>query len=83
MVLGFLPQELVGSSMYEYYHAEDISYIAECHKCALQSIKASSRPYRFRTKDCGFVKLQSEFKLFRNPWTKEVEYLIAKNTLLL
>lgn len=36
-VLGFLPQELLGTSMYEYYHHDDISHLAESHKAALQT----------------------------------------------
>lgn len=35
-VLGFLPQELLGTSMYEYYHHDDIPRLAESHKAALQ-----------------------------------------------
>ncbi|XP_025832005.1 protein cycle isoform X3 [Agrilus planipennis] len=84
LVLGFLPQELLGTSMYEYYHHEDIHALAECHKCALQnSDRITTNIYRFRTKDGGFVRLQSEWKSFKNPWTKETEYLIAKNNLIL
>ncbi|XP_068918134.1 protein cycle isoform X2 [Tenebrio molitor] len=84
LILGFLQQELLGSSMYEYYHHDDITSVAECHKCALQNTEhTTTKIYRFRTKDGGFVKLQSEWKSFKNPWTKEIEYLIAKNTLVL
>lgn len=84
LILGFLPQELLGTSMYEYYHHEDIDAIAECHKCALQnSERVTTKIYRFRTKDGGFVRLQSEWKSFKNPWTKEIEYLISKNNLIL
>ncbi|NP_001107795.1 CYCLE [Tribolium castaneum] len=84
LVLGFLQQELLGSSMYEYYHHDDITSVAECHKSALQNSEhTTTKIYRFRTKDGGFVKLQSEWKSFKNPWTKEIEYLIAKNTLVL
>ncbi|XP_044271759.1 protein cycle isoform X1 [Tribolium madens] len=84
LVLGFLQQELLGSSMYEYYHHDDITSVAECHKSALQNSECTTtKIYRFRTKDGGFVKLQSEWKSFKNPWTKEFEYLIAKNTLVL
>lgn len=36
-VLGFLPQELLGTSMYEYYHHDDIPHLAESHKAALQT----------------------------------------------
>ena len=39
--------------------------------------------YRFRAKDGSFVRLESKWKQFRNPWTKEIEYLISKNYLLI
>ncbi|XP_065079375.1 protein cycle isoform X2 [Ochlerotatus camptorhynchus] len=84
LVLGFLPQELLGTSMYEYYHHEDIPALAESHKAALQGNQCVTSPvYRLRTKEYGFVRLQSEWKSFRNPWTKEIEYLIAKNNVIL
>ncbi|XP_017889557.1 aryl hydrocarbon receptor nuclear translocator-like protein 1 isoform X2 [Ceratina calcarata] len=81
LVLGFLPQELLGTSMYEYYHHDDIPHLAESHKAALQASESvTTQIYRFRTKGANFVKLQSEWKSFRNPWTKDIEYLIAKNS---
>ena len=84
LALGFLPQELLGTSMYEYYHHEDISALAESHKVALQSTDKVTTPiYRLRTKDNGFINVQSEWKSFKNPWTKDVEFLIAKNNIIL
>ncbi|KAG5329480.1 BMAL1 protein, partial [Acromyrmex charruanus] len=80
-VLGFLPQELLGTSMYEYYHHDDIPHLAESHKAVLQTSEhVTTQIYRFRSKDANFVRLQSEWKSFRNPWTKDIEYLIAKNS---
>ncbi|XP_063241156.1 protein cycle isoform X2 [Bacillus rossius redtenbacheri] len=84
LVLGFLPQELIGTSMYEYYQHEDIPHLAEFHKAALQSSqRVTTQVYRFRSKDGSFVQLQSEWRSFRNPWTKDIEYLVAKNSLVL
>ncbi|KAK0088172.1 hypothetical protein PV326_004926 [Microctonus aethiopoides] len=81
LVLGFLPQELLGTSMYEYYHHDDIPHLAESHKVALQtSDHVTTQIYRFRMKGASFVRLQSEWKSFKNPWTKDIEYLIAKNS---
>ncbi|XP_043504504.1 protein cycle [Polistes fuscatus] len=81
LVLGFLPQELLGTSMYEYYHHDDIPHLAESHKTALQSSERfTTQVYRFRNKSSNFVRLQSEWKSFKNPWTKDIEYLIAKNS---
>lgn len=82
-MLGFLPQELLGTSIYEYYHPDDISTLAETHKLALlRTTIIKTPPYRLITKNGSFINLQSEWKSFRNPWTKDVEYLIAKNTVL-
>ncbi|XP_043478053.1 aryl hydrocarbon receptor nuclear translocator-like protein 1 isoform X2 [Leptopilina heterotoma] len=81
LVLGYLPQELLGTSMYEYYHHDDIPFLAESHKTVLQSQeRISTQIYRFRSKEASFVRLQSEWKSFKNPWTKEIEYIIAKNS---
>ncbi|KAK9500395.1 hypothetical protein O3M35_001672 [Rhynocoris fuscipes] len=80
LMLGFLPQELLGTSMYEYYHKDDITNLAESHKSALQGKEPiKTKVYRFRSKDGNYVNIQSEWKSFRNPWTKEGEYLVAKN----
>ncbi|XP_024083945.1 protein cycle isoform X2 [Cimex lectularius] len=81
LVLGFLPQELLGSSMYEYYHKDDINHLADTHKLALQSKEPiMTKVYKFRCKNGVHVHLQSEWKSFRNPWTKEGEHMIAKNS---
>lgn len=83
-MLGFLPQELLGTSMYEYYEYEDIAALAEAHKKALKSNeRVTTSVYRFRTKENGFVSLQSIWRTLKNPWTKEMEYLAAKNTVIL
>lgn len=83
-VLGFLPQELLGTSMYEYFHHKDIAHLAESHKSALQnSSPVTTSVYQFKNKGGTYVQLQSEWKNFRNPWTKDIEYLISKNTLIL
>lgn len=70
--------------MYEYYEYADISALAEAHKKALKSNKqVTTSVYRFRTKENGFVSLQSIWRTLKNPWTKEMEYLAAKNIVIL
>lgn len=81
LAVGFLPQEILGSSFYEYFHPEDIPALAESHKLVLQvAEKVTTQVYRFRCKDNSFIQLQSEWRAFKNPWTTEIEYIMAKNS---
>ncbi|KAK3918776.1 Protein cycle [Frankliniella fusca] len=84
LALGFLPQELLGTSMYEYYHPEDVHHLADSHKAALNSTEVvNTKVYWFRSKEGTYISIQSEWKAFKNPWTKDVEYLIAKNSVIM
>lgn len=84
LVIGFLPQEMLGTSFYDYFHHEDIPALAESHKMVIQvPEKVTTQVYRFRCKDNTFIQLQSEWKAFKNPWTTDIEYIIAKNTVFL
>jgi len=38
-IVGFLPQELLGTSMYEYFHQDDIARLVDVHKATLQECK--------------------------------------------
>lgn len=38
--------------------------------------------YRFKTKHGSYVVLQSQWSSFRNPWTKEVEFIVSLNKLV-
>ncbi|KAM6216307.1 basic helix-loop-helix ARNT-like protein 2 [Rhynchocyon petersi] len=83
-ILGYLPQELLGTSCYEYFHQDDHSTLTDKHKAVLESKeKIFTDSYKFRTKDGSFVTLKSQWFSFTNPWTKELEYIVSVNTLVL
>ncbi|XP_035585101.1 aryl hydrocarbon receptor nuclear translocator-like protein 2 isoform X4 [Zalophus californianus] len=83
-ILGYLPQELLGTSCYEYFHQDDHSNLTDKHKAVLQSKeKIFTDLYKFRKKDGSFVTLKSQWFSFTNPWTKELEYIVSVNTLVL
>ncbi|XP_023112652.2 aryl hydrocarbon receptor nuclear translocator-like protein 2 isoform X7 [Felis catus] len=83
-ILGYLPQELLGTSCYEYFHQDDHSNLTYKHKAVLQSKeKIFTDSYKFRKKDGSFVTLKSQWFSFTNPWTKELEYIVSVNNLVL
>ncbi|XP_052752589.1 protein cycle isoform X3 [Galleria mellonella] len=83
LALGFLPQELLGTSLYEYVSGPELGAVARTHKTALlQRDAMHTPPYSFRRKDGTLARIQTHFKPFRNPWTKDVECLVANNTTL-
>ncbi|XP_035177245.1 aryl hydrocarbon receptor nuclear translocator-like protein 2 isoform X2 [Oxyura jamaicensis] len=82
-ILGYLPQELLGTSCYEYCHQDDHNHLAEKHKEVLQNKeKVFTNSYKFRAKDGTFLTLKSQWFSFMNPWTKELEYIVSNNTVV-
>ncbi|XP_076450017.1 protein cycle-like [Babylonia areolata] len=83
VILGYLPQELLGTSVYEYYHQDDIATMGRVHRKVLSTKeKVETEVYRFRLKDGKFLHLKSNCFGFRNPWTKEVEYIVSTNSVV-
>ncbi|XP_029016249.1 basic helix-loop-helix ARNT-like protein 2 isoform X4 [Betta splendens] len=79
-VIGYLPQEVLGTSCYEYFHQDDLQHLAENHRQVLRSReKIETQCYRFKTKHGSHVSLQSQWFSFTNPWTKEVEFIVSLN----
>lgn len=81
-ITGFLPQELIGSSGYEFFHQEDLNALAVSHRRTLQGETVTTDAYRFRCKGGHFVPLRTKSTVFRNPWSKELEFLVCVNTVI-
>uniref|UniRef100_A0A3Q2QQ03 Basic helix-loop-helix ARNT like 2 n=1 Tax=Fundulus heteroclitus TaxID=8078 RepID=A0A3Q2QQ03_FUNHE len=79
-VIGYLPQEVLGTSCYEYFHQDDLQHLAGKHRQVLRSKeKVETQCYKFKTKHGSYVMLQSQWFSFTNPWTKEVEFIVSSN----
>uniref|UniRef100_A0A673LEH4 Aryl hydrocarbon receptor nuclear translocator-like protein 2 n=1 Tax=Sinocyclocheilus rhinocerous TaxID=307959 RepID=A0A673LEH4_9TELE len=64
-ILGYLPQELLGTSCYEYFHLDDLPHLADRHRKVLRSKeKIETNCYKFKTKYGSFVTLQSQWFTF-------------------
>ncbi|KAA8579948.1 hypothetical protein FQN60_005483 [Etheostoma spectabile] len=83
-VIGYLPQEVLGTSCYEYFHQDDLLHLADKHRQVLRSKeKIETHCYKFKTKYGSYVSLQSQWFSFTNPWTKEVEFIVSSNQVVL
>uniref|UniRef100_A0A3Q2ZCQ3 PAS domain-containing protein n=1 Tax=Kryptolebias marmoratus TaxID=37003 RepID=A0A3Q2ZCQ3_KRYMA len=79
-VIGYLPQEVLGTSCYEYFHQDDLQHLAGKHRQVLRSKeKVETQRYKFKTKYGSYVSLQSQWAGFTNPWTKEIEFIVSLN----
>nr|XP_054595476.1 basic helix-loop-helix ARNT-like protein 2 isoform X1 [Nothobranchius furzeri] len=82
-VIGYLPQEVLGTSCYEFFHQDDLQHLAGKHIQVLRSKeKVETQSYKFKTKYGSYVSLQSQWCCFTNPWTKEVEFIVSVNRVI-
>ncbi|XP_037835882.1 aryl hydrocarbon receptor nuclear translocator-like protein 2 isoform X2 [Kryptolebias marmoratus] len=82
-VIGYLPQEVLGTSCYEYFHQDDLQHLAGKHRQVLRSKeKVETQRYKFKTKYGSYVSLQSQWAGFTNPWTKEIEFIVSLNRVI-
>ncbi|KAM7377952.1 hypothetical protein PAMA_013050 [Pampus argenteus] len=82
-IIGYLPQEVLGTSCYEYFHQDDLQHLAEKHRQVLRTKeKIETQCYKFKAKYGSYVSLQSQWFTFTNPWTKEVEFIVSLNKVI-
>ncbi|XP_077280683.1 period circadian regulator isoform X2 [Temnothorax americanus] len=74
---GYLPQDMVGRSLFDFYHPEDLPVIKDIYETVIRLEGSSfrSKPYRFAVQNGGCVVLETEWSSFINPWTKKLEFV--------
>ena len=68
-VLGFFPSELIGSSLYEFCHVDDLDDLVEYHKVLLLTGRITTSYYRHMTKGQSWIWLRSRYHLSYSDWT--------------
>ncbi|XP_076754367.1 period circadian regulator isoform X2 [Xylocopa sonorina] len=81
---GYLPQDMVGRSLFDFYHPEDLPFIKDIYETVIKFQGASfrSKPYRFGVQNGGHVVLETEWSSFINPWTKKLEFVVGQHRVL-
>ncbi|XP_022219740.2 period circadian protein isoform X3 [Drosophila obscura] len=80
--LGYLPQDLMGRSVMDFYHHDDLPAIKEIYEFVMkkgQTAGASfcSKPYRFLIQNGCYILLETEWSSFVNPWSRKLEFVVG------
>ncbi|KAK7485793.1 hypothetical protein BaRGS_00022974, partial [Batillaria attramentaria] len=83
-LLGFLPQDIIGTSIFDYYHPDDLQQLLDIYKKVMHSMGQPFRSGSLRIKTCNgtYVKVQTEWSSFTNPWDHKLEFIIAQHTII-
>ncbi|KAI6073685.1 Period circadian protein-like protein 3 isoform X1 [Aix galericulata] len=81
-LLGYLPQDLIGTSMLMYLHPEDRPLMVALHRKILKFAGQSPfehLPIRFCTQNGDYVILDTSWSSFVNPWSRKVVFIIGRH----
>lgn len=81
-LLGYLPQDLIGTSILTYLHPEDRPLMVAIHQKVLKYAghpPFEHSPVRFCTQNGEYVILDSSWSSFVNPWSRKVSFIIGRH----
>ncbi|XP_042637114.1 period circadian protein homolog 3 [Orycteropus afer afer] len=81
-LLGYLPQDLIGTSILTYLHPEDRSLMVAIHQKVLKYAGQppfEHSPVRFCTQNGDYVVLDSSWSSFVNPWSRKVSFILGRH----
>ncbi|CAI9720318.1 Hypothetical predicted protein [Octopus vulgaris] len=83
-LLGFLPQDLIGMSIFELYHPDDLTYLQTVYQkvVSTQGFRFKSEPYRLRTRNQSWVYVETEWSATLNQWSKRLEDVNGQHTVV-
>ncbi|XP_071451408.1 period circadian protein [Hetaerina americana] len=82
--LGYLPQDMEGRSVMDFYHPEDMPILKEAYLNVMSqpSSPFKGKPYRFRTQNGSYILVETEWSSFVNPWSRKLEFVIGQHQVL-
>ncbi|XP_070616035.1 circadian clock protein PASD1 [Erythrolamprus reginae] len=81
-IIGYLPFEVLGTSGYDYYHADDLELLARCHEHLMQFGKGKSCYYRFLTKGQQWIWLQTHYYITYHQWNSKPEFVVCSHVVI-
>ena len=86
-ILGFLPQDMLGRKIMEFYHPVDMALLKDVYETIMlkgQTAGASfcGKPYRFLAHNGCYVTVETEWSSFVNPWSHHLEFVVGYHKIL-
>uniref|UniRef100_A0A3P9Q7I0 Hypoxia inducible factor 1 subunit alpha, like n=1 Tax=Poecilia reticulata TaxID=8081 RepID=A0A3P9Q7I0_POERE len=81
-LVGYKPEDLIGRSAYEFYHALDSDRIKKSLLTLLSKGQVNTSPYRFLANSGGFVWAETQATVLYNNKTSQPEAVVCLNFIL-
>lgn len=88
-MIGYLPQQLISESLFNHVHKSDQAMLHKTFQDAIANpkLKIRSGEYRFRhgsspSNEIYAVTLETVFAALQNPFSGQIEYVVAHNRLI-
>jgi period circadian protein 2 len=85
-LLGFMPQDILGKKVMEFYHPEDMPILKEVYETIMVKGQTGAsflgKPYRFLTQNGCYITVETEWSSFLNPWSHHLEFVIGYHRVL-
>uniref|UniRef100_A0A8D0HRL4 Period circadian regulator 1 n=1 Tax=Sphenodon punctatus TaxID=8508 RepID=A0A8D0HRL4_SPHPU len=80
-LLGYLPQDLIGTPVLFYLHPEDRPLMLAMHKKILQygGQPFDHSPIRFCARNGEYVTIDTSWSSFVNPWSRKVSFIMGRH----
>ncbi|XP_052465257.1 period circadian protein homolog 3 isoform X2 [Carassius gibelio] len=81
-LLGYLPQDLIGTSVLTCLHPDDRVLMLSMHRRILKYAGQppfEHSPVRFQCQNGDYVTLDSSWSSFINPWSRKVAFIIGRH----
>ncbi|KAM9800674.1 period circadian protein homolog 3 isoform 1-T1 [Syngnathus typhle] len=81
-LLGYLPQDLIGTSLLTSIHPEDHALLLSMHRKVLKYAGQSPfehSPVRLRCQNGDYITLDTSWSSFINPWSRKVAFIIGRH----
>ncbi|XP_066519935.1 endothelial PAS domain-containing protein 1 [Hoplias malabaricus] len=82
MLMGYRPEDLIGRSAYDFYHALDSDHMTKCHQTLCAKGQAASGHYRMLAKHGGYVWMETQGTVIYNSRNSQPQCIVCINYVL-